>query len=148
MSSTGKSKNLSQRTGYLLSRVTASMQLGFDRGLKVFGVTRSQWNVMAAMNGKDVETAADVAKMLGLDATAVTRLIDRLEDKGLVKRMPDATDRRVNRLGLTEEGQNLFPLLREEADKSNDRVFGALSGSEEEHLKELLTKILRHMSSS
>lgn len=148
MKNIGKSEKLTQRTGHLISRVATLMQVGFDRRLKPFGVTRSQWAIMAAIFGKEAETAADIAKIWSLDATAVTRLIDRLESKGLVKRTHDTADRRVNRLELTEEGQRLSPILKNEADKNHNHIFGALSESEEKHLRELLAKIMNHLSSS
>ena len=159
MKDIGKGKKLTHRTGNLISHVAALMQVGFGRRLKKYDVTRSQWMIMAAIFGNDAETAADIAKIWKLDATAVTRLVDRLEAKGLVKRIPsnndrriillhDVADRRINRLELTEQGQRLSPILKDEADANHDYVFGALTETEENQLRKLLSKILKHLSSS
>ncbi len=147
MKETGKDRQLTNRTGNLLSRVASLMQLSFDRRLKKYGVTRSQWMVVAVIFGNEAETAADIAKIWKLDATAVTRLIDRLEAKGFVKRTYDGADRRINKLELTEEGQRLAPILKNVADKNHDYVFGVLSAPEEKHLRELLSIILKQLSS-
>ena len=148
MKDIGKGKKLTHRTGNLISHVAALMQVGFGRRLKKYDVTRSQWMIMAAIFGNDAETAADIAKIWKLDATAVTRLVDRLEAKGLVKRIHDVADRRINRLELTEQGQRLSPILKDEADANHDYVFGALTETEENQLRKLLSKILKHLSSS
>ncbi len=148
MKDIGKGKKLTHRTGNLISHVAALMQVSFGRRLKKYDVTRSQWMIMAAILGNDAETAADIAKIWKLDATAVTRLVDRLEAKGLVKRIHDVADRRINRLELTEQGQRLCPTLIDEADANHDYVFGALTETEEKQLRKLLSKILKHLSSS
>ncbi|KIX12462.1 MarR family winged helix-turn-helix transcriptional regulator [Dethiosulfatarculus sandiegensis] len=142
----GKEVRLSQRTGHLISLVAGLTQVNFDRRLKPYGVTRSQWIIMAAITEEGAETAADITKIMTLDATAVTRLVDRLEAKGLVRRIQDKADRRVNRLELTEEGQDLYPVLRDEADKTHDQFFGFLAETEEKHLAELLTRIKNNLS--
>jgi len=148
MKDIGKGKKLTHRTGNLISHVAALMHVSFGRRLKKYDVTRSQWMIMAAIFGNDAETAADIAKIWKLDATAVTRLVDRLEAKGLVKRIHDVADRRINRLELTEQGQRLSPILKDEADANHDYVFGALTETEEKQLRKLLSKILKHLSSS
>lgn len=147
MKDIGKGKKLTHRTGNLISHVAALMQIRFSRRLKKYDVTRSQWMIMAAIFGNDAETAADIAKIWKLDATAVTRLVDRLEAKGFVKRIHDAADRRINRLELTEQGHQLSPILKDEADANHDYVFGALTETEEKQLRKLLLKILKHLSS-
>jgi DNA-binding MarR family transcriptional regulator len=50
-------------------------------------------------------TAADIAREYGIDASAVTRLIDRLEKRGLLSRVRSEEDRRVVRLELTDDGR-------------------------------------------
>ncbi len=138
----GKSKCMSERTGYLLSRVVSIMQTGFDRKLKKFGVTRAQWRVITSLDGGDIRTAADFARIWYLDATAVTRLVDRLEAKGLVKRTPSLADRRVNELELTQMAKELVPEMRKEADANHDEIFGGLSLEELNSFRKTLKKIL------
>jgi DNA-binding MarR family transcriptional regulator len=142
----GKEVKLSQRTGHLISLVAELTQVNFDRRLKPYRVTRSQWIIIAAITEEAAKTAADIAKIITLNATAVTRLIDRLEAKGLVRRIQDKEDRRVNRLELTEKGQSLYPVLRDEADKTHDQFFGFLTESDENHLAQLLIRIKNNLS--
>lgn len=58
----------------------------------------------------------ELAERLFCDASNVTGIVDRLEEKGLVERQPDAGDRRVKRLVLTPEGRKLWQA-------HHDRVF-------------------------
>jgi DNA-binding MarR family transcriptional regulator len=66
---------------------------------------------MAQLVYKRADTPSAICELLEYDRGAMTRMIDRLEEKGLLRRVPDEGDRRTIRLELTKEGEALFPKL-------------------------------------
>ncbi len=84
--------------------------------LKKLNMTFSQFRTMLILSQKDNITQREFADRIDTDTTTVMVLCDSLEKKGWLMRMPDATDRRVNRLVLTDEGKKVFaqalPLLQ------------------------------------
>src|SRR3990170_1845666 len=76
--------------------------------LKTLGVTFSQFRAMMVLSQKDNITQREFADIIETDTTTVMVICDSLEKKGWLRRVSDATDRRVNRLVLTDSGRNVF----------------------------------------
>ncbi len=76
--------------------------------LKKLNMTFSQFRTMVALSEKDNITQREFADKIDTDTTTVMVLCDSLEKKGWLARKPDATDRRVNRLFLTGNGEKVF----------------------------------------
>jgi DNA-binding MarR family transcriptional regulator len=90
--------------GYLMKRVISSIGQQADAELQPQGLTHAQWVPLFKLYMGDAATAAELAEACDLDAGAMTRTLDRLEAKGLVRRVRSAEDRRVVNLELTAEG--------------------------------------------
>lgn len=84
---------------------------------------------------------SEVAERLACDASYVTGLADRLEERGLAERREHPTDRRVKQLALTEQGRRVRTSLLKEVGIS-DQTFAALTDEEVETLVRLLRKVL------
>lgn len=134
--------DLYEHIGYWHNRFGHQVGTGFERRLAQHEVTVSQWCLMVVLYHGSASTVRDIARIIQLDAGAVTRLADRLSEKGLVTRAPDPKDARSVILQLTEEGHRLTPILAEEADKNDEAFFGVLSAEEIAQYKTLLTKLL------
>lgn len=93
--------------GYLLRRLYASMQRHFDKRMQPLDLTAMQWGPLLLMAEGRGNTAAELARGMDIDTGAMTRMLDRLEAKGLVARARSASDRRMVRLELTAEGLNV-----------------------------------------
>ncbi len=88
------------------------------------------------------DTPVELCRHLSLDSGSMTRMLDRLEQKGLIVRTRSETDRRQVRVALTSQGQALSDLLPQiGADAMND-TFAALDTEEVEALRRILTKVL------
>jgi DNA-binding MarR family transcriptional regulator len=90
--------------GYLVRR---AHQLGGAAMEPVFtaeGLTGMQWSALVSIHFQRGVTAADLARDLGHDKGAMTRLVDTLEERGWITRHRTAEDRRCVKLTLTEEG--------------------------------------------
>jgi DNA-binding MarR family transcriptional regulator len=87
----------------------------------------------------------EVAKKLLSSQSGMTGKLDRLEEQGLIRRIPDLEDRRVVRLRVTSSGRGLI----DEAFISNLKVYesilGGLSRAERKQLATLLTKLLKRL---
>lgn len=90
--------------GRLMRQVLASMLRGIDRRLEPVGLTNAQWLPLFKLHLGHAQNVAELARECEVDAGAMTRLLDRLEAKALVRRVRSSDDRRVVKVELTAEG--------------------------------------------
>lgn len=90
--------------GWLLRRLKQSIVSAADVHLGEHGLTHAQWGPMLTLRLCGTSSVAHLVRELDTDAGAMTRLLDRLEAKGLCKRDRSAEDRRVVMVSLSEEG--------------------------------------------
>lgn len=100
-----KEYSSTENVGYLLRRVLYSIKQEIDKRLEPHGLTHAQWEPLFKLRQCDVSTVAGLARAMHTDPGATTRLVDRLEAKGLCKRVRSTTDRRVVHLELTPDGE-------------------------------------------
>ena len=108
---------LDRNLGFLLSDVSRLMRLEFDRRIKELGLNRSQWFILAQLYREDGVTQTELADNIEMEKAPVGRALDRLEENGWVIRQPDAYDRRVNRIYITEKINAYVKELRGEANR-------------------------------
>src|ERR1700682_4381043 len=94
-----------ESVGYLMKRVGMSIVYQADKRLAQHGLTSAQWGPLMRMRISSGSTVAELARWMQVDAGAMTRLLDRLEKKGLCKRVRSTEDRRVVQVELTREGE-------------------------------------------
>ena len=94
-----------ESVGYLMKRIGQSIIHQVDKRLDLHGLTSAQWGPLMRLHKAGPCTVADLARWLQLDAGAMTRLLDRLEAKGLCKRVRSTEDRRVVLVELTPDGE-------------------------------------------
>lgn len=94
-----------ESVGYLMKRVVLSLVGQADRRLGVHGLTSAQWGPLLRLQKCGGSTVAELARWLQVDAGAMTRLLDRLEKKELVRRVRSTADRRVVQIELTSAGE-------------------------------------------
>ena len=91
--------------GLLVKRVMQSFVLQVDRRLAEHDLTHAQWLPLYRLAKGECDTIAELARGQALDPGAMTRALDRLETKGLIRRVRSLQDRRVVNLELTDEGR-------------------------------------------
>ena len=96
-----------QSVGFLMRRVLSSILQLADAQLVEHGMTYVQWLPLYKLLICQDTTSAALAKDLGMDPASVTRALDRIEAKGLLRRERSTTDRRVVHLVLTDEGRRV-----------------------------------------
>jgi DNA-binding MarR family transcriptional regulator len=89
------------------------------------GITVAEWAMLGELKSTKTTTVPSrLAVNLGLTPCAISKLSDRLTDKGLIVRQENPTDGRTYTLALTSEGERLVPRLAEIADRHDAEVFG------------------------
>ncbi len=94
-----------ESVGYMMKRIMMSVVFQADKRLEAHGLTSAQWGPLMRLCTTGGSTVAELARWLNADAGAMTRLLDRLEKKGLCKRVRSTEDRRVVRVELTADGE-------------------------------------------
>jgi MarR family transcriptional regulator, transcriptional regulator for hemolysin len=108
--------------GFLLNDIARLMRKRFDVRARRIGVTRAQWHTLSILKRNEGCNQGMLADLLEVEPITVGRMIDRLEDAGLVERRRDPADRRVWRIHLTEKAQPVLVELRAIADTMIDEV--------------------------
>jgi DNA-binding MarR family transcriptional regulator len=91
--------------GYLMKRAHKTAHGIIEHRFSDLDLSFSQWCALALIRGEIVDTSVALARDLGHNSGATTRLVDSLDNKGLIQRERDEGDRRVVRLSLTDEGK-------------------------------------------
>jgi DNA-binding MarR family transcriptional regulator len=137
--------------GALISRVKAEMLVALDRELAAdkrlagLDMSAAQWIIIANLAGPEgPKSAADLCKGISYDAGAMTRMLDRLESKGLIRRTRSAEDRRLMNLELTEEGRAAYPRMREISMAVSNRFLRGFSKAEARALEGFLSRMLEN----
>lgn len=114
---------------------------GDRRVLSSFGLSASQYAVLLLLDRADGWRLTDLSERLLLDKSTITRLVDRLEHAGLVSRIADRADRRVQRVLLTERGAEQRERARAAHERSLARRLATLDREEQQQLCSLLDKL-------
>lgn len=77
----------------------------FRRAVHPLGLTVIEWYILRALYESDGQHASELAQAVGRAATSFTPNLDKLQDKGLIERRPDESDRRAVRIYLTEAAE-------------------------------------------
>lgn len=137
--------HLTSHIGFWMRLVSNNVSSSFARKLDASEVTVAEWVVLREMFGGDDTTSPSiVAALTGLTRGAVSKLISRLLEKGLVSRKESAEDRRYQDIELTAKARALVPRLAALADQNDLEFFSCLAKSERSQLKELLQKLANH----
>lgn len=91
--------------GYLIKLAYHSLTRMLDQEMAPLGLTAMQWRPLAMVFLGRADTPAELARLNDMDTGAMTRALDRLEAKGLLRRTRSQTDRRVVKIELTELGE-------------------------------------------
>ena len=125
----------------LFSRITAALRIAIEHDLAEFGVTAHQWPVLLLTHSGRASRPSEIATLIGIDRGAVTRLVDRLEEKGLVTRADDPGDLRAARILLTERGATLVPLLQSIVNARYEATLAHLEPADRERMMAMLTRL-------
>lgn len=127
---------------YLLAAASAALSGEFHEQVRARGLRVPEWRVLACLNDRDGQMVTQLAALALMEQSRLTRIIDQMALKGLVRRRSDAADRRRVRVSLTAEGRRIAVELVEAARAHEAGVLARLGEDQAHGLKDVLARIL------
>ena len=132
------------KTDQLMARLHRSLRRNYDRRLKSFGLTPSQFEVIMILWTEDGIVLGELRRRLSRDGPTITGVVDRMEKKMLVKRIRDQRDRRVVKVHLTSKGKNMQGDLERTKKLVMEKITRSLSRKDMNSLVSLMEKMMRN----
>lgn len=129
----------------LLPRVVAAAFDVQDRALAAIGLTTRQALILLSCDLKEGGTAAELAVLYGLEASSITRLLDRLEEKRLIERRRSRKDRRKSMLSLTSAGRSALKQAVRIATPIALAMWKGVTEKERQALAAIINKLLKNL---
>src|SRR6476660_2497790 len=117
------------------------LRKAFDRLASGLGVTRAQWKVLFRLDRMPGLRQVELADMLEIEPITLCRIVDRLEEAGLVERLRDPSDRRAWRLQVTAQAQPLIEKLKAIGAQLVEEAFAGIDPGEIEMARDVLARI-------
>jgi MarR family transcriptional regulator for hemolysin len=118
-----------------------ALRKAFDRLAVGLGVTRAQWKVLFKLTRTPGLRQVELADMLDLEPITLCRIVDRLEEAGLVERTRDPEDRRAWKLHVTARAQPLIDKLHAVGGELVDQAFAGIDPKHVELTREVLARV-------
>lgn len=136
---------LDNEFGIILNKAAVRLKCEVGRRFKAYDVTTEQWVVLRRLWEKDGLTQKELAERIMKDQPNITRILDKLEQKGLIRRMDNVGDRRAFLVFLTEAGRRQVETLSPIARGVREDACRGLTEKELELLKALLKRVWRNL---
>ena len=137
------------KIGKILKIVSNYMEKDMNNCLSDYNITRSQMGILIYIQVaecKNIEAnQVDIEKEFNLKNPTVTGIINRLEEKGYIKRVRSDKDKRYNKLELTESGREILNKGKRKAEENEEKLLKILTQDEVNELKRILTKIVNNI---
>ena len=111
--------------GFLLSDVSRLLRRKFDERARASGANVAQWRVLKILERQPGLNQGQIAELIEVEPITCCRMIDRLEESGLVERRRDPADRRAWRIHLTDK---VTPVLADLHSLAGEMIEDALQG--------------------
>jgi DNA-binding MarR family transcriptional regulator len=129
-------------TPALLAQVSRLISGEFHVIVQAAGFEVSDWRVLSTLSDGKAISIGRLAQVSVTKQPTVTRLLDRMEAQGYVKRIPHEVDRRVTLVRITPCGQKLVSALMEQAKAHEEQVLAPLGREKAEELKATLRLLI------
>jgi DNA-binding MarR family transcriptional regulator len=106
------------------------------------GLTPASFGLLNVIGSREGAIQQELGAVMGIDRSTMVALIDQLEDAGLAKRRPSATDRRAREIAMTPKGRRLLQRSRQMILETEDEVLAGLTAEERGELLRLLRRAL------
>jgi DNA-binding MarR family transcriptional regulator len=112
-----------------------------EPALRAHGVSMWGYVVLTALAEQPVRTQAALAQAIGADKSRIIGVLDHLQERGLISRRPDTSDRRVHLLSLTPAGDRLRRSVQAAIRASEEEVLAALPPADRDAFLRSLTTL-------
>ena len=130
--------------GYWVGSLASAIGKGLGEELAPMGVTPTQWAILEAAFAGNANTLTGLARIIPVDAAAISRHLDKLGDKGLIRRRRLRSDRRTVRIELTEAGRDLVLKLAPRVQANFARFFSGVTPDEQAQFIEVIRRMLEN----
>lgn len=137
---------LEAHVGFWLRFVSNHVSGRFKGEVEAAGVTVSEWVALSTLHGSREPlgpTTRELIDALGMTKGAISKVVNKLEEKGLAVRQTDRDDARAQRVVLTASGRRLVPRIAKIADENDAMFFGALTERERSALVQTLRRLVK-----
>ena len=140
------SQSLDRSFGFLLHDIARLMRKRYEQRARPLGLTRAQGQVLAHLQRHEGINQSGLAEVLEVEPITLARLIDRMEEAGLVERRDDPADRRAHRLYLTARAAPVLEQSRGVGDAVRAEAFAGIADEERERLVDVLLRVRANLS--
>jgi len=127
--------------GWLTADTARLLRTVFARRVREVGLTRAQWLALTRIHRRPGVSQSELADMMEIEKAPAGRIVDRLEEKNWVERRAEPSDRRVNRIYLTELGARVHAAIAPLADTTVRDALAGLTPAEQSRLVALMSKV-------
>jgi Transcriptional regulators len=131
--------------GFFISRTQSQIRKRFLPKLRPYHITPEQWVLFASLSKKEGISVTDLSSVSFKDKAYTTRLIDNLEEQGLIRREENQNDKRSSLIFLTDKGKKRREELVSMVIEFHQWMIEPLSEEEIRELKYLLNKVYVHI---
>jgi MarR family transcriptional regulator, multiple antibiotic resistance protein MarR len=131
--------------GYLIATTRTRLFRALDVELRKHGFSAAQWPILRAIADGETPIAADLCRKLNYDTGSMTRMLNRLEEKGVLRREASKDDGRTVRLRITQTGHRIYPKLREATIRVLNRMVAGFTHAEVKRAHALLSRMHSNM---
>jgi DNA-binding MarR family transcriptional regulator len=124
-----------------VSETALALRRAFDRRAATLGVTRAQWRALARLSREDGMRQVELADALDVEPITLCRMVDRLQEAGLVERRADEKDRRAWRIHLTPAAGPILERLRALAEDFLADALEGVSVAEQISTRNILARV-------
>jgi DNA-binding MarR family transcriptional regulator len=128
--------------GFMLNETRNANFSQIEKELAPLNITSAQFKIIIGIAHERASTLSEFARFFDYDPGAMKRLIDRVEEKGLIRRAPSLVDRRLIHLELTDEGKAMYPLIMQAVSKVNKKMLEGFSDVEMAQFQFFLQRVI------
>lgn len=133
--------NTDDYIGVVISDVARLIRTAFDRRVRELGITRAQWLLLTRLHRNPGVSQSELADLMEVERASAGRMIDRMEANGWVERRAQNGDRRVKRVYLTAEAEQVHRRIWHVAEETVEGALSDLSATEAAQLMRLLSRV-------
>jgi DNA-binding MarR family transcriptional regulator len=133
---------ITEFAGQLFFRLWRAAHVRAADALGTVGLTPALFGLLNVIGAREGAIQQELGSAMGIDRSTMVSLIDQLENAGLAKRRPSATDRRAREIVITPKGRRLLERARAMIAETEDDVLGGLTAKERDDLIRLLRRAL------
>jgi MarR family transcriptional regulator for hemolysin len=131
--------------GFVLHDVARLMRKRFEQWARAAGLTRSQWQVLAKLSTHEGIHQKGLADLLEIESVTLVRLLDKMQERGLIERRNHPSDRRFTLLFLTPNARPLLQFMRTIGEQTRVETMADFSTTEHDQLLQYLERMREHL---